>query len=301
MKPLRQTGDEAVVFPRIRSAAGFTLIEMIGALAIVVILTAAVTPVAVRRVDIAARMKEYNDLSAISNAVIMQVIRSNNIPGTGGAAWAGAVANWLIDRSPMSRPLPENSSGFTSVDPNITPTLPYTQSGNSGLAAAPANACVMVVSSIARTNVPPTINFNETWNWNNVLSPTAKPASWSTFPGNGDDVCIQRINLGQMFYQLVLVNRDQSGIGATNAPFTINGTAIPTIITNLLYPNGQIWNNYYLWRKHAWPLRNQRRRRIDVYSLTATPASYSRTDPGTPKSKVVLRAPMLRHRQAVVV
>ena len=58
MKPLRETGDEAARSPFARSAAGFTLIEMIGALAIVVILTAAVTPIAVRRVDIAARIKD---------------------------------------------------------------------------------------------------------------------------------------------------------------------------------------------------------------------------------------------------
>ena len=176
----------------------------------------------------------------------MQVVRSNNIPGTAGTTWASAVANWLDRPVTNITTTPRQFQRLYLVDPNITLTLPYTQSGNSGLAAAPSNARVMVVSSIARTNVPPTIDFNETWNWNNVLSPTAMPASWSSFPGNGEDVCIQRINLGQMFYQLVLVNRDQSGVGATNAPFAMNGTATPTIITNLLYPNGQIWNKYYL-------------------------------------------------------
>ena len=235
----------------LRTAAGsrlaaFSLIEFIGVMAIIAIVTAAIAPVAVRRIDIAARTKEVNDLTTISNAIMMQVVRSNNIPGA--ATWAGAVANWLDRPVTNINNTPRKFQRLYLVDPNIASlTLPYTQSGNSGLGAAPANARIIIVSSIARTNVPPSINFSETWNWNNVLNPTAKPASWSTFPGSGEDVCIQRINLAQMFYQLVLVNRDQNTPGgATNAPFNINGTTPPTIVTNLSFPNGQIWNNYYL-------------------------------------------------------
>ena len=225
--------------------AGLTLIEVIGVLAILLILTAAITPVAVRRVDIAVRTKEFTDLTAISNAVVMQVVRSNNIPDA--SSWALAVANWLNRPVTNINNNPRKFQRLYLVDPTSTLTVPYTQSGNAGLITAPFNVRVMVVSSIARTNVPPSINFSETWNWNNTLNPTAKPASWSGFPGSGEDVCIQRISLGQMFYQLVLVNRDQNTPGgATNAPFNINGYTPPTTITNLSFANGLIWNQYYL-------------------------------------------------------
>lgn len=227
------------------SRAGLTLIEMIGVVAILAIVTAAVTPVAVRRMDIAARTKEYSDLTAISNALTTYIVRSNSVPGTNGTAWAAAVAGWLNQPVTNITTNPRRFQRLFMLDPTSTLLLPYNQTGNNGT-SAPVNMRVMIVSSIARTNVPPSINFSETWNWNNVLSPTVKPASWSTFPGNGDDVCIQRINLSQMFYQLILVDRDQNTPGgATNAPFNINGYTPPTIISNLAF-GGIIWNNYYL-------------------------------------------------------
>jgi type II secretory pathway pseudopilin PulG len=233
-----------VTIRAIRVSQGLTLIEVIGMLAIVAILTAAITPVAVRRIDIAARAKEYSDLNAISNAIVMQIIRSYSIPGT--TAWATNVATWL--NQPVTNIVvnPRKFQRLYLADPTSSPSLPYTQSGNVGWGSQPVDGRVMVVSSIARTNVPPTIDFNETWNWNNVLNPTAKPASWSTFPGNGDDVCIERINIQSLFYQLILVNRDQAPPGATNAPFNINGTTPPYIITNLAYANGAIFRDYYL-------------------------------------------------------
>lgn len=241
-----QTASWPASPPINRRVVGFSLIEMIGMLAILALLTAAITPVAVRRIDQAAWLKEVNDLSTISNALTLQFVRSNNVPSA--TTWAGAVANWLNRPVTNINYNPRKFQRLYLVDPNISLTLPYAQSGNTGLGTAPTSARIMVVSTIARTNVPPTIDFNQTWNWNNVLSPTAKPASWSTYPGNGYDVCIQRINLGQMFYQLVLVNRDQAPPGATNAPFNINGFTPPTIVTNLSggYANGSIWNNYYL-------------------------------------------------------
>lgn len=230
------------------SRAGLTLIEMIGVLAILAIVTAAVTPVAVRRMDIAARTKEFSDLTAISNALTTYIVRSNSIPGTNSTAWAAAVASWLNQPVTNITTNPRRFQRLFMLDPTSTLLLPYNQTGNNGT-SAPVNLRVMIVSSIARTNVPPSINFSETWNWNNVLSPTVKPASWSTFPGNGDDVCIQRINLSQMFYQLILVNRDQNVLpipgAGTNAPFNINGYTPPTIISNLTFA-GSIWNSYYL-------------------------------------------------------
>jgi prepilin-type N-terminal cleavage/methylation domain-containing protein len=244
MKPNPKQWQKVV--KAVRHCQGLTLIEMIGVLAILAIVTAAITPVAVRRVDLAARTKEFSDLNAISNAIVMQIIRADSIPGTTGSGWATNVATWL--NQPVTNIVvnPRKFQRLYMADPTSSPSLPYTQSGNVGWGGQPYDGRVMVVSSIARTNVPSGIDFNETWNWNNVLNPTAKPASWSTFPGNGDDVCIERINIQSLFYQLILVNRDQAPPGATNAPFNINGTYPPYIITNLAYANGSIFSDWYL-------------------------------------------------------
>jgi hypothetical protein len=177
----------------------------------------------------------------------MQILRSNSIPNAN--TWAQTAAAWL-NRPPAN--ITSNPRNFTRlylVDPAISlPTANpgvsgylYAQTGNIGLTNPPLNARILLVSTIARTNPPPSIDFNETWNWNPVQNPNAKPASWTAFPGTGNDVCIQRLNLGPMFYQLILVNRDQNS-ASTNAPFNINGyqPLSPAIVTN-----GIIWNNYY--------------------------------------------------------
>src|SRR6266571_3119670 len=52
-------------------ARGYTLIEMIGVVAVLVILGLALAPVIIRRVDRAARTKEVNDMAAISNALVL--------------------------------------------------------------------------------------------------------------------------------------------------------------------------------------------------------------------------------------
>ncbi len=75
----------------------FTLIEMIGVLAIIALVAAAITPVVIRRDDLAALSKETADLSAISSALQLQILRTYTIPsdtklGAVGGQLAGALA-----------------------------------------------------------------------------------------------------------------------------------------------------------------------------------------------------------------
>src|SRR6266568_3201747 len=61
-------------------ARGHTLIEFIGVLAVLAILALALTPVVIRRMDSAAWTKEVNDMTAISNALVLQTLKNYSIP-----------------------------------------------------------------------------------------------------------------------------------------------------------------------------------------------------------------------------
>jgi len=226
-------------------SGGFTLIEMIGVLAVITILAAALVPVVIRQLDQAAWTKEIANLGAISNALTLQIVKSNSIPDQ--SKWAPTVANWV------QWPINDITSNgryhrrYYLIDPALSlPSaggtgLPYTQTANLGLTGAPTSARVMIVSTIAGPNapvasgVPSAASFNDIWNtpWN------ATPSTWTTFTGTGYDICIQRLNFTPMFYQLILVNRDP---GSPNARFAINGTSSTT--TNV--PYGTNWNSYYI-------------------------------------------------------
>src|SRR5262249_55089274 len=82
---------------RPRRLRAFAMIEFLGVLAVLTILCAAVLPVVIRRVDRGAWTKEAGDMGAISNALVLQILRSNTIPNE--TNWASAVADWTIRSS----------------------------------------------------------------------------------------------------------------------------------------------------------------------------------------------------------
>ncbi len=214
----------------------FSLLELVGVLAIIAILASLLVPAVIRRVDRAAWVKETADLGAIGNALTLQILRSNNIPDQNG--WAQAAASWVVRPVGQVTANPRRFGRYYLIDPNFSLpgfTLPYTQGNNRGLTGRPSNARLMIVSTIASANAPvasgPWANLHDVWN----TPQYAKPASWTGFPGTGEDICIQRLNLESLFHQLVLVNRDRVGA----ASFAINSTNATLLTTN-------IWNNWYL-------------------------------------------------------
>jgi hypothetical protein len=209
---------------------------MIGALAIVAILAAALGTVVIRRIDQAALTQEVANLGSISNAIVLQAIRNQNLPSTNtwatiAAAWAGLPVS-AITTTPRnySRAFLIDGSGWLGTN-----ALPYTQT-NTGT-TIPVSARVMIVSTISKalpvsTGTPTAASFNDIWN----TPDGTKPGTWSTWTGSGRDIVIQRINLQPLFHRVILFNRESN----TNVQCyaTVNGgSQLP--LTNQ-------WDAYYL-------------------------------------------------------
>src|ERR1043165_4533507 len=220
----------------------FTLVSTIGALAVIAVLTAVIAPSVVRRVDHATWTRETADLQTIADAYTQYILTNKTIPGT--STWATSVANYMS--LPVSA-ITTNSRRFARaflVDPayqigtNVAGQT-YTQTTN-GTSKPPVSARVIFVSSLARalpisTGIPSPNEFNAIWD----TPEGAKPSTWTSWTGSGDDLRIKRLNLEPLFYQLILVSR-----GSTNQvqpAFWLDSS------DKMLIPSGGLgWNKYYL-------------------------------------------------------
>ena len=219
-----------------------SLVELLGVMAILAIITAAVLPPVVRRVDSGAWLKESNDMAAISNAMVLQVVRNYAISNQTG--WAVSVANWAM--KPTSQISTNNrrlARLFFYDQGGWMTNAPFVQTSTGTASVVPSNARVAIVSSIGRalpyTNGPlSTADFNSIWN----ATQGTKPGYISALGWNGNpyDLVIQRVTLDPLFHRLVLANRDPT----TNAMFTVNSTNIVDriVVTN----NATAWSSYYL-------------------------------------------------------
>jgi type II secretory pathway pseudopilin PulG len=225
----------------------FSLIEFVGVLAILAIIAAAAVPAVIKRIDIAAYNAESVSLKAMSEALIQHIVRSNNIPNHD--TWVQAISAEL--------PLAQTNIAATSrrwnrvfvVDPGIwcASTLGSSSWNQAvgGISVAPTNARIMILSTLARelpvsSGMP--ANFQNIWD-----TPTrAKPSTWTTWSGRGEDVLIQRINLEPLFHRVLLLNGYIGGQGY----YSINGSSPGPVPyggagTNSYYLDGTILGLHY--------------------------------------------------------
>src|SRR5205823_11128591 len=117
----------------------------------------------------------------------------------------------------------------------------------------PVSARVMIVSSLASalpsglpSGVLSTSDFDPIWN----AAENAKPSTWTTWAGSGDDLRIKKLNLEPLFHQLILFNHDPPNDDpARDAPFSIDRGPTKTVASG---PPG--WNKYYLEGSDLWLL-----------------------------------------------
>lgn len=224
----------------------FSLIEMIGVMAVIAILVAILLPHWIKRIDLRVRTAEVATLVTVSNALSQQVLRGVALPSD--ATWTQAVAGFSL--LPASK-VHANDRRYQRVyyyERDAFPGPGYVQT-ISGLASPPKNLRAMVVSILggdaldtSNWHFPSggeliTNYFNALW----TLEDNQKPqtGTWAKWNGQPEDLLIQRIDYAPLFHHLILLNRE----GNETPSFTI-GTDGPQYIAKM--QNNMGWGAYYL-------------------------------------------------------
>ena len=215
----RRTGLDAP-----QRANAFTLIEVIGVLALIAIAAALVLPMLVRQIDKSVSDQEIATLQSFGNALPQSIMRTRDIPGP--ADWMTNIAAELGMNVSDVKTNARNNARFMLIDPNLrigdtNSGLPYTQSNwwfgsrcsNSvGTVVAPYTPRVMILSSLGipfpntlSSGVPSTpSDFTNIWNWDDTSAAVPATTALATWTGKAEDLKVQRINLSPIFVDLVL-------------------------------------------------------------------------------------------------
>jgi prepilin-type N-terminal cleavage/methylation domain-containing protein len=197
----------------------FTLIEMIGVLAIVAILATIIVSTTTRRLDIAAANLESTTQVRYAAALQASILRNRYIPGTNNWDWATNIAMELGVNTASVTNNARNLPRCFLIDPNASLLLPYDQ-GNNNIPTNPPSLRVMIVSSLSTplpsfvtTGTPSPIVFSNLWNWSDQSStpPPGWPASWNN---RGNDLVVQRIDLDPLFVHVTLQNYQSTDQGS---------------------------------------------------------------------------------------
>lgn len=179
---------------------GFTLIEMIGVLAIISTLAAVLVPNVVKGIDEVVSEAEGRNLTALSSALDTYASSQKRIPNAAG--WVAALGT-VINMSTNKINLNERSfrRGYY-VDPRFftataTAFAGYTQTN--GVTAVPFSPRIMIVSDLTR-NAPAAPTTAAAFNaiWNQTAGATVV---------EGPRVRVQRIHMGSTFLPVLFTNQ----------------------------------------------------------------------------------------------
>lgn len=182
-------------------ATGFTLMEMIGVMAIMSILAAVIAPSVFDAIDRTLGDAETTNVKQIMNSLEQAILESKRIPTQNINDWVSMVATY----SSFARDQIEfNARGYRRriyIDPRFFTTTDSTFPGytqTSGLSAATVSPRILLVSDLTQ-NVPAPpgthADFSAIWDQTPSASIT-----------EGKKVKIQRLHLAALFSRVVLLN-----------------------------------------------------------------------------------------------
>ena len=257
----------------------FTLVEMIGVLAIIAILAAVLLPAMIKQMDKIVADQETATLQAFGTAIQTKVLRSRRIPDAtaSGNNWIGAITNELgVPPNLVSTNTRNRARAFVIDTDGFSPIgLPYDQTSD-GVSAPPSRARFMILSSLGSMNLPVSSgplsknDFSAIWDTppNNV--PSTWSATWNN--GRGDDLIVQRINLSPLFVNLILTTNNSTanyayysinlgdtntvGVGGINA-FFIQGSVLnlfSNVVVNPLPDSQQVLqrDTSFVYDQNVW-------------------------------------------------
>jgi len=180
---------------------GFTIMELIGAMAIIAILAAVLAPSVTDGIDRAYAAQEEGNVQSLMDALEQHVLQNKEIPRETVADWTTAIAAY----ADLARDDVEfNPRGFRRriyVDPQFFASSEAVFPGYSqtaGLTARPFSPRLMLVSDLTRNapNPPRTAaEFAAIWDQTNTAAVV-----------EGTKVKVERLNLAGHFHRLLLIN-----------------------------------------------------------------------------------------------
>ncbi|NLH72712.1 MAG: type II secretion system protein [Verrucomicrobia bacterium] len=202
---------------------GYTLLELVGVLAIITILGLIVTENVLEKIKQQARKTEGDNLAVAADAMRRSVVRTKSIPGAGNMPAQIAAELSLPISKILTTPFRQTRYFFMHPDfrvgTNLTSSLPYTQTVF-GSTIEPANCKALIISSVGPLDedlLPASMDsttFTNLWNTSEDWDALAR------------DVKLQRIEFRDLFHRVILNNLDSS----RDAPFSVESTNTLTYV-----------------------------------------------------------------------
>ncbi len=240
--------------------AGFTLIEMIGVVAIMAIAAAVLAPNLARRISRANGEKEDQTLVTLAESLVRSVRTTQTIPGanswtTNIAAQTGLSANDVRYVNPSDTASARVFLFHSSFSPtNSSGSDPVWTQGASG-ASSVTNAKILIISTHKSSLTLPVSSgrassaavFDAIWDWSFNATTKAPPSGWTgNWSDNGEYLHVQRVNLSSLFQLATFSNQHHP----TNYPYYQVGSATASSMstTNVLsayYLEGSLLRVYF--------------------------------------------------------
>ncbi len=210
----------------------FTMLELIGVVAVIFILALAIMPAVLRQIDTAERTDEEVRLQTLGNALRSYVRATQTIPGTNTIATDLATQlGWSVadvqtnGRGVRRHFIVDPATGFGAqrtvpyAQTNTPANMPTNQPTNRFMIITTMRSVLPVsITSGCATN---TVAFQNAWESDDGV----RPSAWTD--GDWADILIQRVDLKSLFTQVIL---NSSAI--TNGRFSLDAwstNALPRI------------------------------------------------------------------------
>ena len=199
---------------RRRSHNSFTLVEMIGVMAVLAILASFLAPSLVRQIQTAKMAGEDQNLSTIAQGILEYVNATQTLPDTNASSmnWASNVSTYTglsSDKVLYVFPGQSSSRRMLIYDPALVAWGNMATNVWSTNAKTNPARVMIVSSSSADPNLTVTgitsVNFTDLFEWNKNYSngvvnvPTSLPGAWQK---KGEFLHVKTINLAQNFCQV---------------------------------------------------------------------------------------------------
>lgn len=232
---------------RLRPTAAFSLIELIGVLAIIAIMASVIAPNSLRAIDRAAVNAEGRTLDALGEQVKLYLRAAGTAPTA--ANWTTTLGAYA-DISPADMATNKRRVGRVYlVDPASTPTQRVIIL--SGMRAGLALPAAAAINTAAR--------FQDIWQTADGSLPTATSwsgwAAWSAVDNAADYLLIERVNLASVYHTEL-----------QSLTLTLNNTSAAAASYNLVLADGSAQGVVSLPAGGTAVLTNRRsRERLNLY------------------------------------